>query len=51
MHVHGSGSPGGDKNIPEVVSYRYLGIEFAKNDSHVQKVINSGKKKLNQLHT
>ena len=43
MHVHGSG----------VVSYCYLGIEFAKNgswDSHVQKVINNGKKKLNQLH-
>ena len=43
----------GDKDIPEVVSYCYLGIEFAKNgswDSHVQKVINSGKKNLNQLH-
>ena len=43
----------GDKDIPEVVSYCYLGIEFAKNgswDSHVQKVINNGKKKLNQLH-
>ena len=43
----------GDKDIPEVVSYCYLGIECAKNgswDSHVQKVINNGKKKLNQLH-
>ncbi len=43
----------GNKDIPEVVSYCYLGIEFANNgswDSHVQKVINSGKKKLNQLH-
>ncbi len=43
----------GDKDIPEAVSYCYLGIEFAKNgswDSHVQKVINNGKKKLNQLH-
>ena len=42
-----------DKDIPEVVRYCYLGIEFAKNgswDSHVQKVINNGKKKLNQLH-
>ena len=42
----------GDKDIPEVVSYCYLGIEFAKNgswDSHVQKVINKGKKK-HQLH-
>ncbi len=40
----------GNKDIPEVVSYCYLGIEFANNgswDSHVQKVINSGKKKLN----
>ena len=49
VHVHGKW---GDKDIPEVVSYCYLGIEFAKNgswDSHVQKVINSGKKK-NQLH-
>ena len=44
----------GDKGIPRVVSYCYLGIEFAKNgswDSHVQKVINNGKKKLNnRLH-
>ena len=42
----------GDKDIREV-SYCYLGIEFAKNgswDSQVQKVINKGKKKLNQLH-
>ena len=43
----------GDKEIPRVVSYCYLGIEFANNgswDSHVQKVINNGKKKLNRLH-
>ena len=36
----------GDKYISEVVSYCYLGIEFVNNgswDSHVQKVINSGK--------
>ena len=50
VHVHGSG----EIDIPEVVSYCYLGIEFTKNgswDSHVQKVINNGKKKLNQLHS
>ena len=38
--------------VSRVASYCYLGIEFANNDSwniHVQKVINSGKKKLNQL--
>ena len=43
----------GDEDIPEVVSYCYLGIEFAKNgswDSHVQMVINKVKKKPNQLH-
>ena len=37
----------GDKDIPEVVSYCYLGIKFAKNnswDSHVQKVINKERK-------
>ena len=51
VHVHGSG--GGDKEIPRVVSYCYLGIEFANDgswDSHVQKEINNGKKKLNRLH-
>ena len=43
----------GDNVIPRVVSYCYLGIEFAENgswDSHVQKVIDNGKKKLNRLH-
>ena len=43
----------GDKEIPRVASYCYLGIEFASNDSwdsHVQKVIASGKKKVNHLH-
>ena len=43
----------GDKEIPRVVSYCHLGIEFANNgswDSHLQKVINNGKKKLNRLH-
>jgi len=43
MYVHESGVI--------KTSYRYLGIEFANNaswDSHVQKAINSGKKK--QLH-
>ena len=43
----------GDKVIPRVVSYCYVGIEFAENgswDSHVQKVIDNGKKKLNRLH-
>ena len=42
----------GDKEIPRVVSYCYLGIEFANNgswDSHVQKVINNGKKKLHRF--
>ena len=39
----------GDKDIPEVVSYCYLGIECANNgswDSHLQKII---KKKLNRF--
>ena len=42
----------GDKEIPRVVSYCYLGITFAENrswDSHVQKVINNGKKRLHMF--
>ena len=37
----------GDSDIPGVVSYCYLGIEFAKNgswDGHVHKVVNNGEK-------
>ena len=41
------------KHIPRITSYCYLGIGFANNglwDGHVQKLINSGKWKLDRLH-
>ena len=34
-----------------VCSYRYLGIDFGTWDVHVKKVIDSGRTKLNQLHS
>ncbi len=42
----------GDKELPTVESYCYLGIEFACNgswDSYVQKLISNGKKKLKSI--
>ena len=44
----------GEHRLPRVCSYRYLGIDFACNgawDVHVKKVIDSGRTKLNQLHS
>ena len=35
-------------------NYTYLGIEFASNgawDMHIKKVVDSGRKKLNQIHS
>ena len=43
----------GEHKLPRVCSYSYLGIDFACNgawDIHVNKVIDSGRKRLNQLH-
>ena len=44
----------GEHKLPRVCSYSYLGIDFACNgawDIHVNKVIDSGRKRLNQLHS
>ncbi len=44
----------GKHRLPRVCSYRYLGIDFACNgawDVYVKKVIDSGRAKLNQLHS
>ena len=44
----------GEHRLPRVCSYRYLGIDFACNgawDVYVKKVIDSGRTKLNQLHS
>ena len=44
----------GEHRLPRVCSYRYLGIDFACNgarDAHVKKVIDSGRTKLNQMHS
>ena len=43
----------GEHELPKVSSYCYLGIDFASNgawDVHIKKVINNGRKKVNQLH-
>ena len=40
--------------MPKVEKYTYLGVDFAYNgswDAHVKKVLDSGKKKVNQLHS
>ena len=44
----------GEHVLPTVSSYCYLGIDFASNgawDVHIKKVINNGRKRVNQLHS
>ena len=44
----------GEKDLPRVSKYTYLGIDFAESgawDVHMKKVVASGKKKVNQLHS
>ena len=44
----------GKHKLPNVSSYSYLGIDFSCDgawDVHIRKVLDSGKKKLNQLHS
>ena len=39
---------------PSVAKYTYLGIDFASNgawDGHIKKVLDCGRKKVNQLHS
>ena len=44
----------GEHKLPKVSSYTYLGIDFACNgawDVHLKRVLNNGRKKVNQLHS
>ena len=44
----------GEQDLPMVSNYTYLGIEFTNNgawDKHIKKVVDSGTKKLNQVHS
>ena len=43
----------GEYNLPIVSSYSYLGIDFSRNgawDKHIRKLLDNGKKRVNQLH-
>ena len=43
----------GEHSFPKVSSYSYLGIDFSSNeawDMHIKKLLNNGRKKVNQLH-
>ena len=44
----------GEHTIPQASSYCYLGIDFTSDggwDTHVKRVISSGRKEVNQLHS
>ena len=44
----------GEHHLPTVNEYTYLGADFASNeacDGHIMKVLDSGRKKVNQLHS
>ena len=44
----------GEHDLPTVAKYTYLGIDFASNgawDGHRKKVLDCGRKKVNQLHS
>ena len=53
--IHGDGEwIWREHRLLRVCSYSYLGIEFACNgawDMHVKRIIDSGRKRLNQLHS
>ena len=43
----------GEYSLPIVSSYSYLGIDFSRNgawDMHIRKVLDNGRKRVNQLH-
>ena len=43
----------GEHSLPKVSSYSYLGIDFSSNgawDMHIKKLLDNGRKKVNQLH-
>ena len=44
----------GEHDLPTVAKYTFLGIDFASNgawDGHIKKVLDCGRKKVNQLHS
>ena len=44
----------GEHDLPTVAKYTFLGIDFAPNgawDGHIKKVLDCGRKKVNQLHS
>ena len=44
----------GEHDLPSVAKYTFLGIDFASNgawDGHIKKVLDCGRKKVNQLHS
>ena len=44
----------GEHDLPAVAKYTFLGIDFASNgawDGHIKKVLDCGRKKVNQLHS
>ena len=44
----------GEHTLPKVSNYSYLGIDFASSgawDVHLKKVLDNGRKKVNQLHS
>ena len=43
----------GEYSLPIVSSYSYLGIDFSRNgawDMHIKKLLDNGRKRVNQLH-
>ena len=44
----------GEKELPRVSKYTYLGVDFSYNgawDAHIRKVLDGGRKKVNQFHS
>ena len=41
----------GDRDLPTVTKYTYLGVEFTSNGAYINKVLESDRKKVNQLHS
>ena len=41
----------GENSLPKVCKYTYLGIDFRAWDAHTKRVVENGRKKVNQLHS
>ena len=50
MSVEG-GWKWGEHKLPKVSSYSHLGIDYGAWDVHLKKVLDKGRKKVNQLHS